>query len=413
MSHRFDQLGNLRRIGALLLAATAALGCNRFTASRVEPPPPGAAAGPRQVVALGQLEPAGGVISISSIPGEQLLSLAPGVVEGATVAAGDELARMASYTVRQVQLDAAGVKLRLARQQRDQQRATAQLQVEQAQAALAQAEARLQETLSQEQQLQSLGEAAAIARDDLEQLERLRQSDPELVTDQQLRRRRNASERAAKEHESAVAVYPHALAAAEKSVEAARASVRLAESNLRMAEEVDQTLAVEMEQAAAQAALEQSVLRAPLVEGGSAQFTVLRVLMQPGELVAQTPVLELGDLSRMVCVAEVYEADVKEIHVGQEAAIRSPAFAGKYAERPGQSPGAIKGRVIRVGGVVSSPGLTNRNPLAPSDRSIVEVVVAIDPTDREATAEAARRIGLQVTVEFAERSEAAAQQPGA
>jgi hypothetical protein len=56
-----------------------------------------------------------------------------------------------------------------------------------------------------------------------------------------------------------------------------------------------------------------------------------------------------------------------------------------------------------VGTVVASPNLTNRNPLAPSDRSVVEVVVAIDPADKDATAEAARRIGLQVTVEFGEK----------
>jgi hypothetical protein len=56
--------------------------------------------------------------------------------------------------------------------------------------------------------------------------------------------------------------------------------------------------------------------------------------------------------------------------------------------------------------MVGSPGLTNRNPLAPSDRSVVEVVVAIDPADQAATAEAARHIGLQVTVEFAERATA-------
>jgi hypothetical protein len=50
--------------------------------------------------------------------------------------------------------------------------------------------------------------------------------------------------------------------------------------------------------------------------------------------------------------------------------------------------------------MVASPGLTNRNPLAPSDRSIVEVDVEIDPKKKAATAEAASKVGLQVTVEF-------------
>jgi hypothetical protein len=58
--------------------------------------------------------------------------------------------------------------------------------------------------------------------------------------------------------------------------------------------------------------------------------------------------------------------------------------------------------------MVASPGLTNRNPLAPSDRSVVEVRVEIDPADAAATAEAARRVGLQVTVEFDEQPAASA-----
>jgi HlyD family secretion protein len=126
-------------------------------------------------------------------------------------------------------------------------------------------------------------------------------------------------------------------------------------------------------------------------------------MMQPGEFVAQIPVLEIGDVSHMVAIAEVYEADAKEIVPGQTAMIRSSAFAGKYADGSVGSDGGIRGKVTRVGTMVASPGLTNRNPLAPSDRSVVEVVVDIDSNDKEATAEAARRIGLQVTGEFRDK----------
>jgi HlyD family secretion protein len=115
------------------------------------------------------------------------------------------------------------------------------------------------------------------------------------------------------------------------------------------------------------------------------------------------PIMQLGDLSKMVCVAEVYEADVKNLHVGQAATIRSPAFAGKYADgldpETGARTGGMAGTVERIGNIIGSPGLANRNPLAPVDRSVVEVRVNID--EPEAIAEAARRVGLQVTVEFA------------
>jgi HlyD family secretion protein len=396
----FWQCRIVRRLAFPLLAV--AIGCHRAPSS-VPTGEAAASTSSRRVVALGRLEPAGGVVSISAVPGERLQKFADGVVEGATVAAGAELARVSSFDLRQTQLDAASIKLDMAKKQRDQQIATAQAQVEQAEAAKAQAEAKYQETFSQQQQLDNLREAAAIAADDLKELEQLRKSDPELVTEQQMRRRRNASDRATTEYQTAAATLPAAQNAAAKAVEAAEANVKLAGQNLEMAQKVDQTLAAEMERKAAEEALDQSILSVPKVEGGSTEFRVLRIMMQPGEFVAQIPILEIGDVSKMVAIAEVYEADAKEIVPGQSATIRSPAFAGKYADGALGSEGGIRGKVTRVGTVVASPNLTNRNPLAPSDRSVVEVVVAIDPADKDATAEAARRIGLQVTVEFGEK----------
>jgi HlyD family secretion protein len=354
-------------------------------------------------VALGRLEPAGGIISISALPGERLRSFADGVVDGAKIAAGAELARVESFELRQTQVDAADLKLEMSRKQRNRERAAATAQVEQALAAKAQAEAKYQETLSQQDQLQNLAETAAIAQEDFLQLERLHASDPELVTEHQLRRRRNAADRATKEYDAAAATYPHAVTAAKAAVEAADANVKLARQNLELAEDVDQTVVAEVEKRVAEETRNQSILRAPNVEGGSTEFSVLRVLLQPGEFIAQLPVLEIGDVSQMVAIAEVYEADAKELAPGQTAVIRSSAFAGKFADGASGGPGGIPGKIVRVGTMVASPGLTNRNPLAPSDRSVVEVRVEIDPTDREATAEAARRVGLQVTVEFGAR----------
>jgi HlyD family secretion protein len=137
---------------------------------------------------------------------------------------------------------------------------------------------------------------------------------------------------------------------------------------------------------------------------------VLKILMEPGEFVTQIPVLQIADVSSMVCIAEVYEADAKLLARGQKARIYSTALSGTtnkdggYAEGDtdgdGIPNGGIEGEVVRVGSLVSSGGLIQRNPLAPSDRSIVEVLIAIDPKDLAATEEAASHIGLQVTVYF-------------
>lgn len=385
-------------VGAAL-GLLAVVGCNRSvgtTAATAALTP----AATRNVVALGRIEPTAGVISVSALPGERLTKYAAGVEAGAKVPAGAELAQTATFDLRQTQLKAAELKFAASQEQRSQELIAAQVQVEQALATEAQAEAKLREMMAQEGKLQNLAEAAAIAEEDYKKLVALQAEDEELVTPHQLRRRRNASDRATKEYESAAAAYPDGLEAARKGVAAAEAGVRLARQNASLVEKVDQTLAADLDRQAAAAALDQSVLRAPQVEEGSAEFTVLRTMVDPGELIAQTPVVDIADLSRMSCVAEVYEADAKEIRVGQAVTLRSPAFTGKFSDGNAGEAGGIPGRVVRIGSMVASPGLTNRNPLAPSDRSIVEVDVAIDPKDQAATAEAASKVGLQVTVEF-------------
>lgn len=394
------------KVFACLALSLATLGCGRNASD--ESTGAGGPASPRQVVALGRLEPAGGIISISALPGEMLKDFAKGVVEGATVPAGAELARVGSYDLRETQLEAAAAKLDMAKKQHDRDRGAAKAQLEQARATRAQTEAKYQEALAQQQQLHNLSEAAAIAQEDYRQLERLQATDSELVTDHQLRRRRNSADRAVDEYEAAAAAYPHALEAAKRAVDAAAANVTLAQQNLDLAETVDQSLLAEIERRVAVESLEQSVLRAPNVDGGSTQFDVLRIMLQPGEFVAQIPILEVGDVSEMVAIAEVYEADAKELVVGQSVVIRSPAFSGKFADGSAGEPGGIRGTVTRIGSMVSSPGLTNRNPLAPSDRSVVEVRVAVNPADQAATAEAGRRVGLQVTLEFGDKPSASA-----
>lgn len=384
---------------ACLALIAAALGCSG--GQQDESPAVAGPAQSRQIVALGRLEPAGGIISISALPGERLTNFVQGLVEDATVAAGAELARVDSFDLRQTQLEAAETKFDMSKKQRERDRGAAAAQLDQALATRAQTEAKYQETIAQQEQLQNLSELAAIAQEDYQLLERLQKTDRELVTDHQLRRRRNSADRAVNEYEAAAAAYPHALEAAKKSVEAAEANVDLARKNLELAENMDQTVVADIERRVAEKSLDQSVLRAPKVDGGSTEFKVLRIMMQPGEFVAQIPILEIGDVSRMVAIAEVYEADAKELVVGQSAVIRSPAFSDKFSD-------GIRGKVTRVGSMVASPGLTNRNPLAPSDRSVVEVRVEIDPADAAATAEAARRVGLQVTVEFDEQPAASA-----
>jgi HlyD family secretion protein len=107
----------------------------------------------------------------------------------------------------------------------------------------------------------------------------------------------------------------------------------------------------------AKAALAQTEVRAPR------QGQVLELLAHAGE-VSIGPLLAMGDLSAMNAVAEVYQADVPRLHVGDPAVV--PIFDESVA-----------GTVSRIGVVVGKNQLTNLDPRALQDRRVVKVTVSL------------------------------------
>jgi HlyD family secretion protein len=422
---RTDFLRRLQIDAACVLIAVLALsafaGCNTKSATGVD----GATQQrPRSIYALGTLEPAGGIIAVSAIPGERLMELDPDVAENKRVPANGVLGLLASYNVGKAQLGALNKKKELSEKSRIHQIEVAKAQKSQAEASLAQAKAKLKELELQADKLAALNVASILAVDEFTRLEALRASDPELVSEHQLRKRENEMQTAFADFKIANDSFASAKEAADKTVAAAVANIRVADLTLTQLEQAFETEAVAQEIAVAKETLKRSVLLSPHVspetldnvleveakadhEANSTDdrgpLTVLKVFLRPGEFVSQMPIMQLGDLSKMVCVAEVYEADVKNLKIGQAAVIRSPAFAGKFAD--GIDPetkartGGITGKIEQIGGVIGSPGLANRNPLAPADRSVVEVRIALDEA---ATEEASHLVGMQVTVEFEE-----------
>jgi HlyD family secretion protein len=103
----------------------------------------------------------------------------------------------------------------------------------------------------------------------------------------------------------------------------------------------------------------------------------------------------LADRSRMVVLAEVYEADVKRIREGQKAKVASKAFPSPFDER------GLQGIVSRIGKTISRPELRPLDPLAQADRHVIEVRVDLDA---EGSQVAADFIHLQAEVQFAPAS---------
>ncbi|MCS6812069.1 MAG: ABC exporter membrane fusion protein [Cyanobacteria bacterium] len=112
-----------------------------------------------------------------------------------------------------------------------------------------------------------------------------------------------------------------------------------------------------------QAEFDTSVVRAPI------SGEVLKIHTDPGEVVGNDGILELGNTNLMYAVAEVYETDIGRVRLGQPATITSPAFAG-----------TVTGVVDRIGKQIRKNDVLNTDPAADTDTRVVEVRIRLNET---------------------------------
>jgi HlyD family secretion protein len=129
----------------------------------------------------------------------------------------------------------------------------------------------------------------------------------------------------------------------------------------------------------AQADLNLSYVRAP-IDG-----QILEIYTQPGEIVSSQGIAALARTEQMYAIAEIYDTDIAKVRVGQPATITSEAFSG-----------AIEGTVAQIGLQVGQQDIFSVNPLADTDRKVIEVKIRID--DPEARERIANLTNLQVQV---------------
>lgn len=119
--------------------------------------------------------------------------------------------------------------------------------------------------------------------------------------------------------------------------------------------------AARAKEAYARAALVQNRILAP--EAG----TVLDVHAYPGEAVPSDGLLDVGDLSRMFVVAEVYLSDLPRVQLGAPATITGDGFAG-----------SISGKVVEVLREASQNQLYPTNVLTAADKRVIGVSIQLD-----------------------------------
>ena len=298
---------------------------------------------PGRVASMGRIEPLDGTVEVSarSLSGQPSIVSDLLVKEGDWVKTGQLIAVLDSHR----QMEAAVQDLEARAMVAEQRVATVRAGGKKSDAAMALAEiARLQAVLDD-------------ARQDVERYDALYSRGSATVTERNTRRILAETTVQAINREKARVtgvdeVRDSDVKLAEAELESARASV-----------------------AHAKAESEASRILAP------SEGRVLKINAHKGEEVGAHGLLELGRTDRMYVVAEVYESDVKRVHVGQAATMTSEALKVP-----------LHGKVEYIGVNVGKDSLAGLDPVSLTDARVIQVKIRLDESE-----DAARLIHGQVT----------------
>ena len=135
--------------------------------------------------------------------------------------------------------------------------------------------------------------------------------------------------------------------------------------------------------AAAQGLLDKTILKSPI------NGVVLRHYQKAGEMMAllpPTPIFEIADVSRLRVRAQIDEADVGRVAVGQEVWITADAYGNKR----------FRGHVSQVGLIMGPKNFRTDKPGEKMDTKLLESVVDLEPDVK-------MPIGLRVDVLFTDQ----------
>lgn len=334
-----------------------------------------------KIVGQGRIQPWGGIVNVVAAPGQRIEKILVKPLD--LVRAGEtELAITSTQMVLQRQVDLADAQIADAQLEWQQKKLAAELNFSSALAAQKTAQMNLKQARSQtDLTLEEQGIANAETK-----LKRLRAwaADPKmqkLVTSQQIDDQDLELRQAKLKLDLARRAATDAVEAATLAEKNSALQVNAAQKNLEMAEQaLAGTKTLQASKALVEEQLRGSRILAP--QDG----TVLRCFVKPGEAIATTPLMLVGNLERMECIAEISDRLIGQVKVGQLATLHSPALAR-----------AVQGKVVEVGWMVGPSALPDPNPLAMVDRRTVEVRIEIAQSD---VGLVTSLINLQVSVEI-------------
>ena len=330
------------------------------------------------IVAQGRLQPTKGVLRLSALPGDRVEKVI--AQAGSMVSQGEPLIVFESARLKQLELQIAKLKLADAALLYQSSLREARLAIDTAELKLRSAEQMQKQAQSN---LELVGRQTQILKGLDEQIKTLES----IRSNPRLRGAVGSMEIEALQSQKihAQSEYDRSLLGATQATQTAADLVAQAQSVVQSAKQAEEELkanpgyrSLEKQIELLEMQLEQSTLLAP------SAGTILQVNALPGERTAASPLIEMADLTQLSCVAEVHEADVGQVRIGQIAQMQSASLSK-----------SIRGKVTRIDRVVGAPQIRSPNPLARSDFRSIAVRIQIDPEDIPLASE---RIQLQVEV---------------
>jgi len=340
---------------------------------------------PTTVVALGRLEPRGETRNLappSAMTPARIADLR--VREGDRIVPNQVIAILDTYDARLAELEEAKMRVRAARAELDRVRAGPKRgEIEAQRATVSQLEAQLAgDLLVQAEKISRLQAEYENAVVESERYQNLFEAGATSASNRDAREtmaiaaRRNLAEARAAQSQLA-ATGRDRIREARATLDRIR-EVRPADVTVARAE-VDRAIAA---RSRAEVALQDTSIRAPIAG------QVLHVHTRPGEVVAESGIVTIGQTQSMYALAEVYEADIDRVAVGQTARIVS-----EY----GGFSGELVGVVEQVGLEVLDNSLYDPNPSSASEARVFEVRVRLDAPDSERVS---KLTNLQVRIEI-------------
>lgn len=327
--------------------------------------------------ALGRIEPKEGILYLGVPTPDRIDKIL--VQEGQHVKSGEQLVKLESETLRQLEEEAAEIQHKEAKKRIDAVEASGKAQIQVEQLRLQQVEQFSPlEIEVQKNKIKYLESQVTHATKDYHRLEKSGDS----IAKQQIDKQRLLLQQAQEELEAAKTQQQKLIFAQPLDLELARAKVVAARAELERSQSAISLDLLNNQTKQAKVRFDASRITAP------GDGTILRLLAHDGDLVQGKPIVQMANLDKMIVVAEVPISFLPRIQRGDRATITSRVFEElNYKELPGE--------VISIGTIVGKPQVASLDPLASVDYRIVEVKILLHQSEP-----AAKYIGHEVHVKI-------------